>query len=75
LATTQTNSAAPTLTPATSSGGAFIQKESDALADLIEAVLRARKKVGEERRMRARLNQLRSIEQTRERYGTRPKDS
>jgi hypothetical protein len=62
-------------TPVTFLGDAFTKKESDALADLLEAVLHARKKAGEERRRRARLNQLRSIEQTRERYGTRSKDS
>jgi hypothetical protein len=71
--TKQTNAAAPTVelwvpTPAPVPR-ALTQDESNSVADRIDAVIGERRRLGEERRRRARLNQLCAIKHSRERYG------
>jgi hypothetical protein len=50
------------------SGIPFTQEECGVLAARIDAVLRERKRIGEERRRQARQAQLRNVERARERY-------
>ena len=57
---------APTTAPVSR---VLTQDESNSVADRIDAVITERKRLGEERRRRARLNQLCAIKQSRERYG------
>jgi hypothetical protein len=56
-------------TPADDASGIpFTLEESAVLAARIDAVIRERKRIGEERRRQARQAQLRNVERARERY-------
>jgi len=49
-------------------GSVLTPEERNVLAERIEKVILERKRIGQERRMQARLRQLQSIERARERY-------